>query len=69
MSRDQLINELSGVSGLIDARPWWQKNLLDELSKITSDTPRPIQVPSSTEEAETIRSGNAATTSRLKVGR
>jgi hypothetical protein len=41
MSRDELLRELSGVSELIEARPWWQKNLLDEYYKSTSDTPRP----------------------------
>jgi len=44
MTREQLLNELSGVSRLVESRPWWQKGMLDEYSKSTCDTPRPVQL-------------------------
>jgi glycerol-3-phosphate O-acyltransferase len=40
MSREELLHELSDVASLIEAKPWWQQNLLDESSKSTSDNPR-----------------------------
>jgi len=42
MSKEELLRELSGVQSLLDARPWWQKNLTEEAAKSTSDKPRPI---------------------------
>lgn len=42
MTREKLLEELSIVSELIAARPWWQRNLLDEAMKSTCDEPRQI---------------------------
>ncbi len=63
MSRDQLLKELSNVSVLIDARPWWQQNLLDEYSKSTSDTPRPVPAPSSSFRENVLSSSDNASAS------
>jgi hypothetical protein len=44
MTRDQLLRDLSKVSQLVEAQPWWQRGMLDEHSKSTCDTPRPVQL-------------------------
>ena len=42
MNKEQLLEELSSISAKESQLPWWQKDLLDEFSKSTCDTPRPI---------------------------
>jgi len=68
MSRDELLKELSGVSELIRSRPWWQRNLLDECSKSTSDVARPVPVISNLRETDLINCDDASVVSRVDVG-
>ena len=51
MTREELLDRLSNVENLLRQRPWWQQNLLAELSKTMSDQPRSVQAAGSDHES------------------
>jgi hypothetical protein len=51
MTREELLDRLSNVENLLRQRPWWQQNLLAELSKTMSDQPRSVQAASPDHES------------------
>jgi hypothetical protein len=51
MTREELLNRLSNVENLVRQRPWWQQNLLAELSATMSKEPRPVRISGSDQAA------------------
>ncbi len=50
MTREELLGRLSNVENLVRQQPWWQQNLLAELSATTSKEPRPVPMARSDQE-------------------
>lgn len=50
MTREELLGRLSNVENLVRQQPWWQQNLLAELSATTSEEPRPVPMARSDQE-------------------
>ncbi len=41
MTRDELLQNLESVTRVVEQLPTWRRNLVTEVSKSASDTPRP----------------------------